>query len=232
LNESDERWLEDFARGLFALAEQHRVALIGGDLTRGPLCASLQIIGQIDSPGGPLRRAGAHVGDDIYVTGSLGDSAAGLTLMQSGSAQVTGPQQALISRFLKPTPRVAEGLALAGLASAAIDVSDGLLADLGHVCAASGVAAHVDVEQVPLSAELMALFPPQTAEGYALAGGDDYELCFTAAPAHAAAIAAVFERLGTALHRIGWVQAGSGVDCYRDGEVFEPARRGYQHFVA
>ena len=141
-----------------------------------------------------LTRCGGHVGDDIYVTGTLGDSSAGITLILERSAAPQGSAAAALKeRFYRPAPRVGAGLALGPLATAAIDVSDGLLADLAHICKASGCGATIDVERVPLSAELLSLFPPQEALAHALGGGEDYELCFTAPPSRAEEIEAALE---------------------------------------
>ncbi len=227
--DADETWIGAFAGGLLGLADRFGVALIGGDLTRGPLTISVQIIGRVAAVGA-LTRAGGHVGDDVYVTGTLGDAAAGLALLSEDEVADDPASNALRERFLYPTPRVAAGRALAGLASAAIDVSDGLLADLGHICAASACGAIVDVERLPVSAEMLALFPPNVAVAYALGGGDDYELCFTAAPAQAASIEAALAAVGCSAHRIGQLVAGAGVECRRDGEPFEPVAAGYTHF--
>jgi thiamine-monophosphate kinase len=227
LPDADAAWLDGFASGLFGLAERHGVSLVGGDLTRGPLTVSVQIIGTVE-PAAMLTRGGGHVGDDVYVTGTLGDSAAGLMLIdERGSA---GAPAALHERFLWPEPRVLAGLALGPVASAAIDVSDGLLADLGHLCRASACGASIDVERLPLSAELLSVFPPDNAERFALAGGDDYELCFTAAPAQAQTVESALAEAGVTVHRIGRLVAGSGVECRRDGETFELAATGYRHF--
>ena len=156
-----------------------------------------------------LTRGGGHVGDDIYVTGTLGDSAAGIALIIERSAAPQGSAAAALKeRFYRPVPRVGAGLALGPLATAAIDVSDGLLADLGHICTASGCGATIDVERVPLSAELLSLFPPQEALAHALGGGDDYELCFTAPPSRAEEIEAALEAAGTPVRRIGQLVAG------------------------
>ncbi len=229
LADSQTDWLEGFADGLFMLAERYGVTLIGGDLTRGPMTVSLQIIGTVETTRW-LGRSGGHVGDDVYVTGTLGDSAAGLALIKERMQEDVPAHTALRERFLWPEPRVAAGCALAGLASSAIDVSDGLLADLGHVCKASGCGAFIDVEHVPLSAELLSAFPPNVAEAYALSGGDDYELCFTAAPAQAQSVEAALEAVGCPARKIGQLIPGKGVECRRDGESFEPASAGYRHF--
>jgi thiamine-monophosphate kinase len=230
LPRADELWLEGFSRGLFELADKFAVSLIGGDLTCGPLTATLQLVGDV-SPERMLTRAGGNLGDDIYVTGTLGDSAAGLDLIGEAADNLAdAAKAALKERFYRPTPRVAAGLALRSLATAAIDVSDGLLADLGHICAASGCGAVIDVERLPLSAELLSLFPPQVALAHALGGGDDYELCFTAPPSRAQEVEAAMEASGTAARRIGQLVAGQEVVCRREGEPFTPAVRGYTHF--
>ena len=227
--DADEQWLEGFTTGFFGLAAAHEVSLVGGDLTRGPLSATLHLVGSVEK-NGLLTRGDAHVGDDVYVTGSLGDAAAGLALINE-DANDEGPEhRALAERFYRPNPRVAAGRALASIASAAIDVSDGLIADLGHLCQASGCGAAIDVEQLPLSAELLALFPPQTAQAYALSGGDDYELCFTAAAAKAQAVEAALDASGTSARRIGELVLGAGVECRRGGEPFSPAYAGHSHF--
>lgn len=229
LPKSDEAWLDGFARGFFELADAFGVSLVGGDLTRGPLTATVQLIGRVRWPE-LLTRSGGNLGDDIYVTGTLGDSAAGIALLNEPNAPQGPAATALKERFYRPQPRVREGLALAPLASAAIDISDGLLADLQHICVASGCGAVIDVERVPLSAELIAMFPPQVALSHALSGGDDYELCFTASPANAERIEAALEACGTRARRIGQLVPGQDVVCRRDGEPFAPAARGYRHF--
>ena len=223
-------WLAGFATGFFDLADQHGVSLIGGDLTRGPLVVTAQLFG-IGKEGDFSTRSGGIVDDQIYVTGSLGDSAAGLSLIKKGIADASDEHRFLINRFLRPTPRVSEGLAIRGIAKAAIDISDGLLADLGHICEASGCGAVIDVERLPLSTELLALFPSEAAQDFALCGGEDYELCFTASPDDGAAIAQCFESLGTKAHAIGRLIEQPGVLCHRAGKPFVPASAGYLHFT-
>jgi thiamine-monophosphate kinase len=230
LPSADELWLDGFSRGLFELAERYGVSLVGGNLTRGPLTLTLQLMGAVE-PKGLLTRGGGHVGDDVYVTGTLGDSAAGIALiLERSDAPQGSAAAALKERFYRPMPRVGAGLKLGPLATAAIDVSDGLLADLGHVCKASGCGATIDVEHVPLSAELLSLFPPQEALAHALGGGEDYELCFTAPPSRAEEIEAALEAAGVPVRRIGQLVAGQTVVCRRDGEPYTPAVRGYRHF--
>lgn len=227
---ADELWLDGFSRGLFELADRYGVSLVGGNLSRGPLTLTMQLLGTVE-PKNMLTRGGGHVGDDVYVTGTLGDSSAGIMLiLERSSAPQGSAAAALKERFYRPVPRVGAGLALGPLATAAIDVSDGLLADLGHICKASGCGATIDVERVPLSAELLSMFPPQEALAHALGGGDDYELCFTAPPSRAEEIEAALEAAATPLRRIGQLAAGQTVVCRRDGEPFAPAVRGFRHF--
>jgi thiamine-monophosphate kinase len=230
LPSSDELWLDGFSRGLFELGDRYGVSLVGGNLTRGPLTLTLQLMGTVE-PKNMLTRGGGHVGDDVYVTGTLGDSSAGIALILERSAAPQGSAAAALKeRFYRPVPRVGAGLVVGPLATAAIDVSDGLLADLGHICKASGCGATIDVERVPLSAEILSLFPPQEAVAHALGGGDDYELCFTAPPSRAEEVEAVLEAAGTPVRRIGQLVAGQSVVCRRDGEPFTPAARGFRHF--
>ena len=230
LPKPDELWLDGFSRGLFDLAERHGVSLVGGNLARGPLSVTIQLMGRVEQ-GRILTRAHGNVGDDVYVTGTLGDSAAGVALINERVETPHGSAgSALKERFYRPVPRVAAGLALRSLASAAIDVSDGLLADLGHICASSGCGALIDVEHVPLSAELMSTCPPQIALAHALAGGDDYELCFTAPPSRAEEIERALAATGTSATRVGQLVPGQAVACRRDGEPYKPPSLGYRHF--
>lgn len=232
LPRADDGWLEAFAAGFFELADAHGVTLVGGNLARGPLSVTVTALGAVD-PAATLTRAGGRPGDDVYVTGTLGDGAAGIALIKQRVAAAPGSAEAALERrFHRPTPRVAEGRALRGLASAAIDVSDGLVADLGHLCAASACGAVVDAQDVPVSPELAAVCPPQLALDYALAGGDDYELCFSAPRERADAVAAALAALGTPVRRIGRLVEGSGVRVLRNGEPVDLARRGHEHFSA
>jgi thiamine-monophosphate kinase len=230
LPKAEDLWLDGFSRGFYELAERFGVSLVGGNLSRGPLTLTAQLMGTVERAT-MLTRGGGHVGDDIYVTGTLGDSAAGVALVLERSTAPQGSAAAALKeRFYRPVPRVGAGLALGPLATAAIDVSDGLLADLGHVCKASGCGATIDVERVPLSAELLSLFPPQEALAHALGGGDDYELLFTAPPSRAEEVETALEAAGTPVRRIGQLVAGQSVVCRRDGEPFTPAARGFRHF--
>jgi thiamine-monophosphate kinase len=227
---SDEDWLEGFAGGLLALADQHGVALVGGDTTAGPLTISVQMLGSVPR-GGALRRSGAQEGDLLVVTGSLGDAAAGLDVLQrKGRAADDAFEQELVRRFEYPTPHVQLGLAVRRIASAAMDLSDGLAGDLPKLAQASGLSAHVQVERLPQSAALRATVPVTRGRDFALAGGDDYELLLTVSRQQYQELASTAQRLGVALTTIGEMRRGGGVNWSLDGRHFEVTARGYDHF--
>lgn len=236
LPDSDPAWLDPFADGLFALADAAGIAVVGGDTTRGPLSVSITAMGWVPA-GGALRRDGARPGQDIWVSGVPGEAALALRLWQGGQLAVEREQddarlEHLRRRLVRPTPRNALGLALRGLASAAIDISDGLDADLGHLCRRSGVGASLCLDALPDSPPLAAHAGEGAAWTERTAGGDDYELCFTAPEAARGALAALAVQTGVPLARIGRVEAGSGVTWRdRDGRPWRPARPGYNHFV-
>lgn len=225
---ADAHWLEGFAAGFFALADRFGVALIGGDTTRGALTVTVQVLGS--APAEPLLRAGGRVGDAVFVSGTLGDSAAAVELLGRAAAEPTAAGARLIERFSYPEPRVALGRALAGVAHAAIDVSDGLMADLGHICAASRCGAAIDMAAVPVSPELEAVLGPDRAATLALGGGDDYELCFTAAAERRPAIEGLAHGLGLAVTEIGRLVDGDGVAVMRDGVPTSVPAPGFRHF--
>jgi thiamine-monophosphate kinase len=224
-------WLAAFAAALHTSAAASGISLIGGNLARGPLSLTLTVIGSVPS-GLALLRSGAQVGDDIYVTGHLGDAAAGLGLLRADRAPRSAAETYLIDRFELPTARVSAGVYLRGVASAAIDVSDGLLADLGHICESSACGAGVDVEALPLSSPLRATLGEDDAIVAALTGGDDYELCFTAPASRSAELARADEgAIGTRFHRIGRIVAGNGITCRRNNRPMTlPRGGGYRHF--
>jgi thiamine-monophosphate kinase len=238
LPSADDAWLSDFAVGFFALAEAHQVQLVGGDTTRGPLSITVQVMGFVPA-GEALTRGGARAGEGIYVTGSLGDAAAGLRLKQGMvSDQGLAPDlvEALIARLERPTPRVAAGRALRGLASSAIDISDGLAADLGHVLAASGVGAVVDCARLPLSAAYQALAAMPAAQldwRTAVSQGDDYELCFTVPADREAELQLRLAAVGCGYIRIGETMAEAGLH-WRDaaGHELPLPVSGFDHFAA
>jgi thiamine-monophosphate kinase len=223
---ADEHWLAGFSAGFDALARRHGVALVGGDTTRGPLTVTVSLAGTVP-PGRALRRGGARAGDDLWVSGTPGDAAAGLAILQGRLSAQGRARDALLARFQLPQARVALGMALRDIATSCIDVSDGLLGDLGKLCAASGVGADVASRELPLSAGLCSVAPPDARIAFALSGGDDYELLFTADPAQRAVLAAL--DAGVVLRRIGTVTEAAGV--LVDGA---PPRRdaghGFDHF--
>jgi len=229
--EADERWLQEFAEGFFALADRFDVALIGGDTTRGPLSVTVQVLGHLPR-GERICRAGAQPGDGVYVSGSIGDAAAWLKL-HANPALAPGKDESdfLNTRFARPEPRLKLGQVLLSQASAAIDVSDGLLADLEKLAQASGVGAVIELERVPLSEALRKCFSGFSNDAFelALTGGDDYELCFTMAREHERPLekGAKGEYL---VHRVGEIVEGEGVVCRRGGVEVEFERAGFDHF--
>lgn len=221
LPEVDEPWLAAFSGALAAFARRFGIALVGGDTTRGPLSITVQVHGTVPA-GSALRRDGACAGDELWVSGQPGLAALGLRHILAGSVETAAARV-----FLQPEPRLALGAALRGVASAVIDVSDGLLADAGHIAERSGVAIVVEPARLPLAAELAQLADRDDALSLALGGGDDYELCFAVAPTRAAEIMAIANELGLACTRIGRVEQGAGVRA----AGFVPRRAGYRHFT-
>ena len=235
---SDAVWLKDFAHGFFELAEQYGVQLVGGDTTRGPLTVTVQVQAWVRQ-GQAVRRSGARPGDIIYVTGTLGDAGMALRAWQQGWALPIAQADSLFSRLHRPMPRCKEGAALGGVASAMIDVSDGLAADLSHLLAASGVGATVNLPDIPLSPS----FSLATAAGnhfldkndglrLALSAGDDYELCFTAPAAQRDRVEELFSRFACGCHSIGVIEEGSGLRLmHADGTLLSLTSDGYDHFA-
>ena len=228
LPEVDEDWLDGFCQGLFTHAAMHNVALVGGDTTRGPLTLSITLHGLV-AEGQALRRAGARVGDAIYVSGCLGD--AGLALQHELGNITVDSVAEILPRLHRPTPRVALGQALHGMASAAIDISDGLLADLGHILKASGVGARIELEALPVSAAVQ----PITRTGdwsLPLAAGDDYELCFTVPAERVDTLQEKLANLDVTVTRIGQIETEAGLRCFdASGECYAPQAVGYEHFA-
>nr|WP_207162252.1 thiamine-phosphate kinase [Thiocapsa imhoffii] len=223
----DDAWVGDFARGFRELAEAHGVRLVGGDTTRGPLSVTVQVHGLVAS-GTAVRRSGACVEDLIWVSGTLGDAALALDRLRAGKS----PDPALRARLERPTPRVTLGVALRGLASAMIDLSDGLAGDLGHILAASGVGALIDVSALPLSPAVRAQVRATANWTLPVAGGDDYELCFSAPARHADAIRALGAGCGCPLRVIGRVRPEPGLQLRdADGTTVNLASVGYDHFT-
>jgi thiamine-monophosphate kinase len=224
----DEHWLAQFSRGLNEVAEEFGITLIGGDTTRGAqLVISIQIIGMVPI-GQALTRSGAQVGDTIFVTGTLGDARAALDILEVSQDHLTVQQQFLLSRYHQPTPRIVFAQALRNIVSAAIDISDGLAADLGHILERSAVGAELRLTMLPLSDALRDL---PNAQQYALSGGDDYELCFTAAPECAEKIQELSAQLATPVTAIGQISSKKGL-VVRDinGRQVALTNAGYTHF--
>ena len=235
LNES---WVAAFSKGLLTLASAHDCALIGGDITRGPLTIGITVIGEVP-PTQALRRDGAQIGDDLYVSGTLGDAALALrwalqdpktiAMQASTTAQA---RQTVETRMTMPTPRVALGQALRGVATAAMDISDGLAGDLHHLLAASQFGAEVAIDTLPVSSTVATL-PVDLRRALAFAGGDDYELLFTAPPTEAASLGHLAAQVGVKITRIGRITDGAAL-VLRDakGLAIPNDYRGFDHFSA
>ncbi|MBT8086277.1 MAG: thiamine-phosphate kinase [Woeseia sp.] len=223
---ADATWLEGFASGLFAAADEHDVALVGGDTTAGlQTVITVQALGHV-ARGRCLQRSGCQPGDRIYLSGTPGDAAAGLACLQNGESQPY-----LVQRFRRPAARVALGASLVGIANAAIDVSDGLCADLSHVLTASGCGATLEQERLPLSAELVAYCGEAEAARSALAGGDDYELVFTVSEANEQRLLQATRDKGQFVTRIGVAEPEPGLRMTHNGQQQAVPSTGYRHFA-
>ncbi|HMM67701.1 MAG TPA: thiamine-phosphate kinase [Dokdonella sp.] len=231
LPSADADFVARFADGFFELARLHDVALIGGDTTRGPLTVTVTAHGFVPA-GTALHRDGARAGDVVFVSGTPGDAAAGLRSLDEQPDARSRSRAALIDRLNRPRPRIATGISLRDLASACIDVSDGLLADLGHVAACSGIGMEVDAASVPASDALRECFDAASRRALQLAGGDDYELAFTVAEGDVEAMHAALAGGEVRVTRIGRVVAGSGVRVLdADGRPISLPRGGWEHFT-
>jgi thiamine-monophosphate kinase len=228
---ADERWLSEFARGLCALASAHEVALVGGDTTRGPTCVTVQALGHL-APASALRRSGARPGDALFLSGTVGDAAAGLLLRQGELAVDGADERQLRERFEFPTPRVALGEALRGYASACIDISDGLLGDAGKLAQASGCGVAIRIEELPVSGALTRAVGAERARHLALTGGEDYELCFAVSPARLAELERALPPARWNYRRIGTVREAPGAVVTRGETVMQFSHSGYDHFIA
>jgi thiamine-monophosphate kinase len=231
LPRADEAWAQGFAQGLFALADRHGIELVGGDTTAGPLNICITAMGQVPA-GQALLRSGARAGDELWVSGSLGDARLALEVFRGRLALPGEAFETVRHAMEQPEPRVALGLALRGLASSAIDLSDGLLGDLGHILRRSGVGARLHAEQLPRSA-VLATQPLAVQRLCTLAGGDDYELLFTAAPAQHDAVRGAAARAGVAVSCVGEITAAAGLHVLdAAGTALDLAAwRGFDHFA-
>lgn len=223
--EAKEDWLEDFSITLSEFIEKHQVPLVGGNLSKGPLSLTVTIMGTVP-PGSAIKRSGAAVGDDIYVTGMLGDAAQGLALLRKGQAEGY-----LVDRYQFPEARLEAGQRLRGLAKSLIDISDGLVAEIGHLAETNSLGAEIAAWELPLSKELVESAGQDSAIRMALFSGDDYELCFTANPQDSDEIIALSNSLDLPMTRIG-VVTDDGRIIIRDtkGEPMRFSGAGYEHF--
>ncbi|MBA5237680.1 MULTISPECIES: thiamine-phosphate kinase [Pectobacterium] len=228
---SNSQWLSAYSDSLFELLDYYGMQLVGGDTTRGPLSLTLTIHGLVPA-GRALTRRGARVGDWIYVTGSLGDSAAGLAILQN-TLHVDDEEvrQGLIQRHLRPQPRILQGQALRDLANSAIDLSDGLISDLQHILKASECGARINLDAIPQSDWLRGCVDEEQALRWALSGGEDYELCFTVPEINRGALELALGHLGASYTCIGQIgPASEGVRFFRDNKATELNWKGYDHF--
>lgn len=233
LPEVDENWLEAFSDSLFEQLDYYDMQLIGGDTTRGPLSMTLGIHGLVPV-GRALKRSGARPGDWIYVTGTPGDSAAGLAIVQH-RLEVANAQHSeyLVKRHLRPKPRILQGQALRDLASSAIDLSDGLISDLGHILKASYCGARITLDSLPYSEAMQANVTPEQALNWALSGGEDYELCFTVPELNRGALDVAIGNLGVPFTCIGQIgPASEGLQFFKDGKPVTLDLKGYDHFAS
>ncbi|KAA1195530.1 thiamine-phosphate kinase [Photorhabdus heterorhabditis] len=232
LPEVDESWLRGFSDSLFGQLNYYGMQLIGGDTTLGPMSLTLTIHGLVPV-GRALRRTGARNGDWIYVSGSLGDSSAGLALLQN-RLQIADPEACnwLIQRHLRPQPRILQGQALRGLATSAIDLSDGLISDLGHILKASRCGARINLDAIPYSDAMSQYIEPQQALMWALSGGEDYELCFTVPERNRGALEIALAHTGASFSCIGQIMPESeGIRYYSNNKEIKLDLKGFDHFI-
>ncbi|MFT5116567.1 MAG: thiamine-monophosphate kinase [Kiritimatiellia bacterium] len=233
----DEMWLKSFSEGLFSIANAFDIDLIGGDTTRGPLTVTVQVHGEVDQ-GKALLRSCAQIGDAIFVTGCLGDGAAGLAMLQNQLPVNKTTRNYLLSRFYAPTPHILAGKSIASFANSAIDISDGLLADAGHIAVASGVGMEINIECLPI-AKLVKQVAADSCIEWALTGGDDYQLLFTVSPQQLPNVQSLLDQGMIKASHIGEVVDGDGqasngrVSCFLQGAPYDISdlNTGYQHFV-
>ncbi len=230
LPDADDDWLTPFAAGMLALADRHRCELIGGDTTRGPRNICITVFGEVPA-GGVLRRDAARGGDDIWISGSIGDARLALAGYRQELTLAPDTLAAAAIRMHSPEPRVALGIALRGIANAAIDISDGLIGDLAHIAQRSSVGATLDVDALPIGPEL-ARQPLELRRRFALAGGDDYELCFTAPPERQDAVLAAAAAAGVTVTRAGRIEAAPGIRLQdAAGRPLDLAVASFDHFA-
>jgi thiamine-monophosphate kinase len=230
LPESNEAWIKEFASGFLKLARQHSISLIGGDMSRGPLSITINIQGLV-SVDSALKRDGAQNDDLIYVAGTLGDAGVGLDIIQGKQSIGNEYKTFFLNSLNRPEVSVEAGLRIRNIANSAIDVSDGLVADLGHILEASHVGAEVEVEEIPLSVAMQQCVDETTAWNYALTSGDDYKLCFTASEKKHELILSTLKEINIPVSCIGKIKQEAGLQLkLPDGTCFEPSGKSYEHF--
>tara|TARA_B110000483_G_scaffold241383_1_gene324226 strand:- start:2107 stop:3081 length:975 start_codon:yes stop_codon:yes gene_type:complete len=234
LPKADESWLHQFSQSLHSDALKFGCALVGGDTTSGSLSVTIQVFGTVLKDKA-IKRSGAQEEDSIYVTGSLGEAAAAISFFENppdpANSKLMDLHERLATRFFRPEPRIKEGLLLQNIATAAIDVSDGLIADLGHIVKSSGLGANIEFERIPYSTRLMDIADKNSIQDWVLSGGDDYELCFTVPKKHLNHLEAMIRSGKLEAYFIGNVSKNPGVRCYDvHGKLLETVKTGYQHF--
>ncbi|RLV59596.1 thiamine-phosphate kinase [Parashewanella curva] len=230
LPEIDETWLEGYCKGLYEISEYYGIALVGGDTTHGSKSLTLTVNGLVP-PQMAMTRSGAKVGDWIYVTGTIGDSALGLDiLLDKQQIENESYKDYLVKRHYRPTPRVLAGQAIRGIASSAIDLSDGLGSDINHINKASGTGARIDVDTLPLSEALVESVGKEQAIEYAISGGEDYELLFTVSDANESSLITSLKQTGVQFTKIGQITSGSELT-FKQGKLkYHPVKQGFKHF--
>jgi thiamine-monophosphate kinase len=232
LPEENDAWLTAFARGFFRMADQHGIELVGGDTTRGSLTISITVMGEVP-PGRALRRDGAQADDDVWVSGTIGSAALALAYRQGRLFMEQIDAAKVLPALYLPTPRVELGIALRGIATSAIDISDGLLGDLGHILERSQVGAKLEFPALPTLPVVRDYLHEAVARDCVLAGGDDYELCFTAPAGQREAVTSAAQSVGVPITRIGRITAEPGLAVIgSDGQPLPIERTGYDHFAA
>jgi len=232
LPEENDAWLTAFTRGFFRMADMHGIELVGGDTTRGALTISITVIGEVP-PGQALRRDGAQAGDDVWVSGVIGSAALALAYRQGRLFMEQIDAAKVLPALYLPTPRVELGIALRGIASSAIDISDGLLGDLGHILERSHVGATLEYSKLPTLPVVQTYLHEPVARDCVLAGGDDYELCFTSPASRRDAVLAAAESAGVSVTHIGSITAEPGLTVIdANGQPLSFDKTGYDHFAA
>lgn len=229
LPQIDEAWVSEFSDGFFKAADYYGIELIGGDMSKGPLSITITVQGQVGAEQQMLRSS-ARIGDWICVTGNLGDSALAVEALYNRVKLSNDDQEVVLNKHYYPTPRLLAGHALKNIASAAIDISDGLASDLGHIAKQSGCLAVIDVDALPISDILARNATNEQALALAVGGGEDYELCFTVSPAALGSVESALQHTNTPFTCIGQMQAGEGVSFERNNQILDCNFKGFEHF--